>query len=77
MPSDPLDESPTNLEVTRTQHRVATEWLVTDSTADSATAEMLLTSLKCKRRIGVCYVVPCAQAKVHYRSPDLHGVALP
>jgi hypothetical protein len=47
-----------------------------DSNTDSATAEMLLTGFQCKRRIGVCYVVPCAQAQVHNRSPDLRGVAL-
>ena len=45
-----------------------------DSTEDSATEEMLLTSFQCGRRIEVCHVVPCAQ--VHYRSPDLHGAAL-
>ena len=50
-----------------------------DSTTDSATAEMLLTGFQCKStdRSLLCRpVVPCAQAQVHYRCPDVHGVAL-
>jgi hypothetical protein len=38
--------------------------LVTHSTADSAAAEMLVARFQSERRIGVCYVVPCAQAQV-------------
>jgi hypothetical protein len=62
-----------NLEVTRAQHKVAPEELVTDSTANSATAEMLLNGFQCKRRIGVCYVVTYAQARCTL-PPDFHGV---